>query len=58
MVSMVQIHWEGRKRTIVTYKLIKCVDQFYDLGDYILRVAQINFCASGPFSVVPSFRPN
>ena len=34
MVSVVQIHREGRKRTIVTYKLIKIVDPFYDLSDY------------------------
>ena len=30
-VSVVQIHREDRKRIIVTYKVIKRVDQFYDL---------------------------
>ena len=34
---MAHIHREGRKRTIVSYKLIKRVDQFYDLVDYFAR---------------------
>ena len=34
MVSTTQIHGEGRKRAIVTYRVIKRVDQFYDLRDY------------------------
>ena len=40
------------KRTIVTYKLIKIIDQFYDLRDYVCSVAKNpNFFArSGPFS--------
>ena len=51
MVSMAQIHWEGRKRTIVTYKLIKRVNQFYDLHATIfLRSENLIFARSGPSS--------
>ena len=48
MVSVAQIHWDGRKRTIVTYKLIKKVDQSYDLHNYFVTSEKLIFAQNGP----------
>ena len=45
MVSMVKFTEKVGKRTIVTYKVIKSVGQFYDLSDYFAMQQKINFCA-------------